>query len=249
METLNVDWCQNTHLKCITGHPRARNAQVPLTTHVERTNAMADHDCITTLRVCTLCSTEKSLGDFIRDVKKPLGYRFQCKTCISARARGRRRALVDARNELNPVNPIIANRRFDTRYEVDPNGCWIWTGATDRHGYGLFSINGTLRAAHRYAYARQNGAIPPELVLDHLCRNTRCVNPAHLEAVTSGENVRRGQHPNQMVVRERRCRRGHSLIEPSSVCTDKKGGRACRVCVNERWRNDYRQRKARREAR
>lgn len=40
-----------------------------------------------------------------------------------------------------------------------------------------------------YEYYR--GPIPDGLELDHLCRRRDCVNPAHLEPVTSSENKRR----------------------------------------------------------
>ena len=34
-------------------------------------------------------------------------------------------------------------------------------------------------------------ALAEGLVIDHLCQNKSCCNPAHLEPVTSGENTRR----------------------------------------------------------
>jgi hypothetical protein len=45
---------------------------------------------------------------------------------------------------------------------------------------------------HRDVYEQLVGPIPEGLVLDHLCRNRSCCNPAHLEPVTTAENVRRG---------------------------------------------------------
>lgn len=79
------------------------------------------------------------------------------------------------------------------RYEVDPEtGCWNWTGAILKTGYGAMSWLGKNKPAHRIAYEQFVGPIPDGLVLDHLCRNTRCVNPDHLEPVTSTENIRRG---------------------------------------------------------
>jgi hypothetical protein len=47
--------------------------------------------------------------------------------------------------------------------------------------------------AHRFAYLEFVGPIPDGLVLDHLCRNKKCVNPDHLEPVTNAENLRRGR--------------------------------------------------------
>lgn len=63
-------------------------------------------------------------------------------------------------------------------------------------GYGLFWIKRGAKwrghSAHRVAYELTHGSAPEGLVIDHLCRNRLCCNPAHLEAVTGLENVRRG---------------------------------------------------------
>ena len=81
------------------------------------------------------------------------------------------------------------------------DGCWVWTGARNRAGYGQVSRNGSNVSAHRWVYKRMRGPIPPGLVLDHLCYNPPCVNPDHLEAVTQEENLRRA------VERRRRLRK------------------------------------------
>jgi len=48
-----------------------------------------------------------------------------------------------------------------------------------------------MKLSHRVAYEIVNGPIPLGLVLDHLCKNTLCINPLHLEAVSRIENHRR----------------------------------------------------------
>lgn len=72
--------------------------------------------------------------------------------------------------------------------KLGPNGCWIWTACKlgGGHGgpYGSFGAdNKKTVLAHRYSYQLEYGAIPNGLELDHLCRNTLCVRPDHLEAV------------------------------------------------------------------
>jgi len=70
--------------------------------------------------------------------------------------------------------------------------CWVWQRAKTELGYGVARADGKNQYAHRMMYEREVGPIPDGLSLDHLCRNPSCVNPAHLEPVTHGENLRRG---------------------------------------------------------
>lgn len=85
--------------------------------------------------------------------------------------------------------------RFWARVERS-DSCWLWTGSTTKAGYGMFGAGrrgmGNLYA-HRYSYEWAKGPIPAGLHIDHLCRVRNCVNPAHLEAVTQGENNRRAR--------------------------------------------------------
>lgn len=84
-------------------------------------------------------------------------------------------------------------QRIVSRVDIDPEtGCWVHRLTGDRQGYGRITYRGQAWKVHRLAYTAFVGPIPDGLVIDHLCRNTRCANPAHLEPVTNAENVRRG---------------------------------------------------------
>jgi hypothetical protein len=115
------------------------------------------------------------------------------------------------------------------------NGCWEWTGMKDAAGYGFVSEY----RAHRYAYTLLVGPIPENLVIDHLCRVTSCVNPTHLEPVPNGINVLRGFGPPASNSRKTHCCRGHDITQPGSyyVRPSRPRERRCRVCsLTERAR-------------
>jgi hypothetical protein len=80
---------------------------------------------------------------------------------------------------------------FWRRVEKTEGGCWLWTGGKLLNGYGVIRVQKQRVYVHRFAYECEHGPIPPGLALDHLCRVRLCVNPAHLEPVTTAENSRR----------------------------------------------------------
>jgi len=79
------------------------------------------------------------------------------------------------------------NRKSDytNKYSIEDNGCWNWLGNLDYAGYST-------SRTHRVFYKKYKGEIKEDEVIDHLCRNHRCINPNHLEAVSWAENARRG---------------------------------------------------------
>lgn len=126
--------------------------------------------------------------------------------------------------------------RFWSKVETSADGCWLWTAARFRTGYGAFGIGGfQVGYAHRIAYLTLIGPIPPGLELDHLCRVRHCVNPLHLEPVTHSENVRRGTAWHVMAGMQRaktHCPSGHPYAGENLYRY--KGKRMCRACGKAR---------------
>ena len=131
--------------------------------------------------------------------------------------------------------------RLEKRIDRIPiAGCWIWTGAADRQGYGRINVNGKIKLTHRVAYEFYVGKIPTGLELDHLCRNPTCVNPSHLEPVTRKVNTDRGlcaeTHRKRFALITH-CKRGHPLFGSNLYVAPKHKYRTCRTCVKMRQTN------------
>lgn len=123
--------------------------------------------------------------------------------------------------------------------------CWKWVGTEKHLGYGEFYIGGKSTPAHRVSYELFKGKIPDGLVIDHLCRNPRCVNPAHLEAVTNVENIMRGEGVGAKAARKTVCDYGHPLVGDNVWLRRRVNGRVwrkCRACA-ARVQAEYRKRK------
>ncbi len=128
---------------------------------------------------------------------------------------------------------LTHEERFWSRVDKTQT-CWNWIGGLNHAGYARIRVNGRARMAHAWAYEQKNGAVPSGLELDHLCRNRRCVNPAHLEPVTHTTNIQRGAGRAPTNARKTRCRNGHAFSVDNLVTSDLKyGQRRCRTCWNK----------------
>jgi ferredoxin-like protein FixX len=126
---------------------------------------------------------------------------------------------------MNWGDPRLPERFWAKVAPCPMSGCWLWTGAVNHKGYGLFETDST-SVPHRFAYMMLIGEIPPKLQTDHRCRVRCCVNPAHLELVTNQENVRRAK---ALITH---CPAGHPYDEQNTFVYAKNGSvnRSCRKC-------------------
>lgn len=124
--------------------------------------------------------------------------------------------------------------RLSSKISIDvESGCWVWTASTrgpdERHQYGQIRVGQRVLDAHRVIYAL-TVADPGDMPLDHLCRNTRCVNPEHLEPVDQRTNVLRGEAPAAANARKTLCARGHELFGSNLYVSPDGRHRRCRTC-------------------
>ena len=70
------------------------------------------------------------------------------------------------------------------------NACWLWKGATNKDGYGVFRVGGVLQMAHKVSWGLKHGrAVDAGLVLLHSCDTPPCCRPSHLSEGSQKENV------------------------------------------------------------
>src|SRR5690242_10749915 len=116
--------------------------------------------------------------------------------------------------------------------EADPNACWQWKAAKNAKGYGMWKVHKKHFGAHRLSFQLLVSEIPKGKQIDHLCRNTSCVNPRHLEVVTCRENVLRGNSFAGINARKKFCVRGHPLSGDNLRISGVRKMRRCATCVH-----------------
>lgn len=145
---------------------------------------------------------------------------------------------------------LSAKRRFDEMAWGDPNsGCWLWSGALDKKGYGIIHVgsrNVDIRRtfmAHRLGWEIYKGPIPSGLVIDHrICRTKSCVNPDHLVVCSRMENA---EQPDGVIGKKRattHCANGHEYTPENTYYT-----RHCKCCSLKSGRKSRKERNKRRK--
>lgn len=128
-------------------------------------------------------------------------------------------------------------------------GCWNWSRSTfnSKGGpYGKICREGRAIGTHVAAYELLVGPVPEGRELDHLCRNTLCLNPAHLAPKTHRQNVLCGTSPAAVNARKTHCEHGHEF-DLLNTHWLRDGRRSCRACDRDRHRAWRRKRRARPE--
>lgn len=111
-----------------------------------------------------------------------------------------------ARVRGEPTLPL--KERLYSKIKVDPiSGCWEWTGAKDKAGYGRINVGSRkdksrhCERAHRLSYTLSVGKIPDGMEVCHKCDNPSCINPDHLFVGTRQDNVDDRERKGRNVVK------------------------------------------------
>lgn len=144
----------------------------------------------------------------------------------------------NAKNEVTKehIDENVLKRFYDKVEKTDT--CWNWTGARTANrpkriladatvGYGVININKRPFYVHRLAWMMAGKDLVEGLVIDHICNNSLCVNPDHLQQITHEKNIKRSEKTtaNGAKYYRRFCKYGHErLIEDR--------GKKCSQCYN-----------------
>lgn len=126
-----------------------------------------------------------------------------------------------------PAAGYVTKRGFLARLAdvyFEPNtGCWLWSGRTDRYGYGVTILSGKSTLAHRASYIHHKGSIGDGLYVLHKCDVPSCVNPDHLYEGNHLDNMRdmRVRKRNKSIIGQRGIKRkGYTYNRRPSKLTD-----------------------------
>lgn len=78
--------------------------------------------------------------------------------------------------------------RIKNKITINENSCWIWNGSVTSAGYGQLMEDGKYWTTHRYSFTCINGPIEDNLIIRHMCHNTKCCNPEHLSIGSHSDN-------------------------------------------------------------
>jgi hypothetical protein len=146
-----------------------------------------------------------------------------------------------ATNAHNPVTAEHIDSKVLERFwsKVDKltlkesSGCWVWTGAKTANrprrknapatrGYGAITINKRPFYTHRLSFLIHNGYLTQGLVIDHLCGNTLCVNPSHLDETTNKHNLHKSPNfsanNSNKYAQKSVCKYGHKRKPGAGKC-------------------------------
>lgn len=135
---------------------------------------------------------------------------------------------------IKDLKRLFSKIKISTSIFYKGTPCWEWIASVSSLGYGQFHWGDGMVAAHRFTYQWLIGGLQAGIdqEVDHLCRNRKCCNPIHLEAVSHKENTIRGISFVAINANKTHCVNGHQLDESNTFwqVENKRSRRRCRSC-------------------
>ena len=142
---------------------------------------------------------------------------------------------------MNQKHDLYANR-FAIICDENENGCHVYRGYIDESGVfrcyidsaGYARVGGwkDYKYNHRLCWERENGPIPSNLVIDHICRNRVCCNIEHLRLVTRKiNNLENSDCVSAKNAVKTHCPQGHPYSEENTYREPGNGFRHCLACL------------------
>lgn len=137
---------------------------------------------------------------------------------------------------LKELIECSTEERFWSKVNIkSANECWEWIGAISKKGgYGYFWVNKIDKnhLAHRVSYELTKSKIQTGFMIDHICRNRKCVNPNHLREVTAKQNLyENSENISAKTFRTNKCKRGHERNNENTRIYKNKYGYYMRRCI------------------
>jgi len=120
-------------------------------------------------------------------------------------------------------------KQLRDRCNVTDSGCWEFRCKPSAAGYARTRYGGRSWFVHRLMWKAVYGSLTDGKEIDHLCRNTMCCNPKHLEEVTHRVNMLRGETIAARNGAKTHCVHGHKFADGNTYIREN-GGRQCRIC-------------------
>ena len=134
-----------------------------------------------TIRECAVCSIE---FDYSERASKYCSN--ECSGEYMRKLALDKRSPLRKAYESNDYKGIL--KAIEKRVGIAKSGCWEWK-QLDSTGYPRVRIGDRDIAVHRLSLEAKHEAPLGSQAAHHICANTKCVNPEHLQPVTHRDNV------------------------------------------------------------
>lgn len=124
-------------------------------------------------------------------------------------------------------------KKISSKMMIQQSGCWVLPKKIRTDWYSYLSFSGDSLLAHRVSWLLAGMDITPGLCIDHKCENKRCINPFHLQELTLGQNILKGNCLQAKNKRKTHCHAGHPLSGDNLRIERNGTKRTCITCKRE----------------